>query len=289
MKKKLTWFDVLNVIFMIVLMVVTLYPFWYMASVSLSNELSVMRGEVSFWPVGFTTQWYERVIADERIATGYRNTIFYTVVGTVISLVITSMGAFALSQKRMIFRKVFMMAIVFTILFGGGMIPSFLVVKEIGILNTPWAMILPGAISTFNLLVFRTFFQDLPEELFDAGRIDGLHDLGLFARIVVPLSKPVYAAIGLFAAVGLWNNFYNAILYLRSPELFPLMLILRDLIIEGKLGDELASQSSAGGDMVATDALEFATIISSTLPILLLYPFLQKYFVKGVLLGSVKG
>lgn len=289
MKKKLTWFDALNVVFMILLMVVTLYPFWYMASVSLSDELSVMRGEVSFWPVGFTTQWYEMVMADERIGTGYRNTIFYTVVGTAISLVITSMGAFALSQKRMVLRKTFMMAIVFTILFGGGMIPSFLVVKEIGILNTPWAMILPGAISTFNLLVFRTFFQELPEELFDAGRIDGLNDLGLFARIIVPLSKPVYAAIGLFAAVGLWNNFYNAILYLRSPELFPLMLILRDLIIQGQLGDEMASQSAVGGDMVVTDALEFATIIASTLPILLLYPFLQKYFVKGVLLGSVKG
>lgn len=289
MKRKLTWFDALNVVFMILLMVITLYPFWYMASVSLSDELSVMRGEVAFWPVGFTTQWYEMVIADDRIATGYRNTVFYTVVGTLISLIITSMGAFALSQKRMVLRKTFMMAIVFTILFGGGMIPSFLVVKEIGILNTPWAMILPGAISTFNLLVFRTFFQELPEELFDAGRIDGLNDIGLFTRIIVPLSKPVYAAIGLFAAVGLWNNFYNAILYLRNPELFPLMLILRDLIIEGKLNDEMASQSSVGGDMVATDALEFATIIVSTLPILLLYPFLQKYFVKGVLLGSVKG
>ena len=289
MKPKVGVFDVVNVLFMILLMIVTIYPFWYMISVSFSSELSIMRGEVSLWPVGMTTEWYEIVFADKRIGTGYRNTILYTVAGTIISLIITSMGAFALSQKKMLFRKSFMMAIVFTILFGGGMIPSFLVVKEIGILNTPWAMILPGVVSTFNLLVFRTFFQGLPEELFDSGKIDGLNDIGLYFRIVVPLSKPVFAAIGLFVAVGVWNNFYSAILYLRNPDLFPLTLVLRDLIIQGQLDRDVASQTAAGGDMVITDALKFATIIVSTLPILVLYPFLQKYFVKGVLLGSVKG
>lgn len=289
MKQKIGAFDVVNVIFMLVLMVVTLYPFWYMMSVSLSDELNIMKGAVSFWPKGLTMEWYNQVFQDARIGTGYRNTVLFTGVGTIIALIITSMGAFALSQKKMLFRKTFMLAIVFTILFSGGMIPSFLVVKELGILDTMWAMVLPGAISTFNLLVFRTFFEELPEELYDAGRIDGLNDIGLFARIVVPLSKPVYAAIGLFAAVGLWNNFYSAILYLRSPELFPLTMILRDLIIRGTIDLDAASSATAGGDMVVTDALKFATIIVSTLPILLLYPFLQKYFVKGVLLGSVKG
>ncbi len=289
MKNKISVFDVANVIFMILLIIVTLYPFWYMVSVSLSNELAIMKGEVSLWPVGFTTEWYETVFADKRVGSGYRNTIYYTVVGTVLSLIITSMGAFALSQRKMLFRKTFMMAIVFTILFSGGMIPSFLVVKGVGILNTTWAMILPGVVSTFNLIVFRTFFQGLPEELFDSGKIDGLNDIGLFTRIVVPLSKPVFAAIGLFVAVAMWNNFYSAILYLRNPDLFPLTLVLRDLIIQGQLDRDVASQTAAGGDLVITDALKFATIIVSTLPILLLYPFLQKYFVKGVLLGSVKG
>ena len=289
MKRKIGTFDVVNVIIMLVLLVVTLYPFWYMISVSLSDELSIMRGEVSLWPKGLTLEWYDQVFQDDRIGIGYKNTVLFTVVGTIIALIITSMGAFALSQKKMLFRKTFMLAIVFTILFSGGMIPSFLVVKELGILNTMWAMVLPGALSSFNLLVFRTFFEGLPEELYDSGRIDGLNDIGLFTRIVVPLSKPVYAAIGLFAAVGLWNNFYSAILYLRSPELFPLTMILRDLIIRGTIDLDAASRASAGEDMVVTDALKFATIIVSTLPILMLYPFLQKYFVKGVLLGSVKG
>ncbi|MHA6484996.1 carbohydrate ABC transporter permease [Paenibacillus sp. strain BS8-2] len=289
MKKKISIFDVVNVIIMLVVVVVTLYPFWYMISVSLSGELAVMQGKVSLWPVDFTLGWYETVFADPRIGTGYRNTLLYAVLGTAITLMATSMGAFALSQKRMIFRKGILLAIVFTILFGGGMIPSFLVIKEIGILNTIWAMVLPGAVGTFNLLVFRTFFEGLPEELYDSGRIDGLNDLGLFFRIVMPLSKAVYAAIGLFAAVGIWNNFYSAILYLRNPDLFPLTMILRDLIIKGTLATEMAVQASVGGDLVTTDALKFATIMATTLPILLLYPFLQKYFVKGVMLGSVKG
>ncbi|WP_168121487.1 carbohydrate ABC transporter permease [Paenibacillus sp. HB172176] len=289
MKKKIGAFDFMNVAVMIGLMAATVYPFWYMISVSLSGELAIMQGKVSFWPVNLTTGWYETVFHDPRIGTGYRNTVIYTVLGTIISLIVTSSGAFALSQRKLVHRRAFMMAIVFTILFSGGMIPSFLVVKELGLLNTVWAMVLPGSVSAFNLLVFRTFFEELPEELFDAGRIDGLQDIGLFFRIVVPLSKPVYAAIGLFAAVGLWNNFYSGILYLRNPELFPLTMILRDLIIAGQLDSEMAAQSSAGGDLVTTDALKFATIIVSTLPILMLYPFLQKYFVKGVMLGSVKG
>ncbi|QNK60136.1 carbohydrate ABC transporter permease [Paenibacillus sp. PAMC21692] len=289
MRNKTGLFDIVNIILMLGLIAVTLYPFWYMISVSLSGELSVMQGKVNFWPVDFTLGWYKTVFNDPRIGIGYRNTIMYAAVGTAIALMATSMGAFALSQKRMIFRKGIMLAIVFTILFGGGMIPSFLVVKELGILNTMWAMVLPGAVGTFNLLVFRTFFEGLPEELYDSGRIDGLNDIGLFFRIVMPLSKAVYAAIGLFSAVGIWNNFYSAIIYLRNPDLFPLTMILRDLIIKGTLDAEMAVQSTVGGDLVTTDALKFATIMATTLPILFLYPFLQKYFVKGVMLGSVKG
>ncbi|WP_168121504.1 carbohydrate ABC transporter permease [Paenibacillus sp. HB172176] len=289
MKRKTGPFDIANIMIMLVLVLVTAYPFWYMITVSFSSDIFVMRNEVSWWPKGFTLEWYQTVFKDDRIGTGYKNTVLYTAVGTVISLIITSMGAFAMSQKRMILRKPLMLLIVFTILFSGGMIPSFLVVKELHMLDSIWAMVLPGAVSTFNLLVFRTFFEGLPEELYDSGRIDGLHDIGLFFRIVMPLSKPVYAAIGLFEAVGLWNNFFKAILYLRSPEHFPLTIILRDLIIKGKIDEQMMSQAAAGGEIVVSDALKFATILVSTLPILLLYPFLQKYFVKGVLLGSVKG
>ncbi|WP_127588320.1 carbohydrate ABC transporter permease [Paenibacillus koleovorans] len=289
MRKKIEVFDVVNVVLMIGLMAVTLYPFWYMMVVSVSGEFHVLRNDVLLWPKGFTMEWYKIVLEDKKVITGYRNTVFYTVLGTFIALVVTSMGAFALSQKRMPLRKPLMLAIVFTILFGGGMIPSYLVAREIGILDTIWAMVLPGAVSTFNLLVFRAFFEGLPEELYEAGRMDGLNDIGLFARIVVPLSSPVYAAIGLFVAVGLWNEFYRAILYIRNPDLYPLMMVLQNLIVRGAQASQMASQASSGGDLVVSNALRFATIIFATLPILVLYPFLQKYFVKGVLLGSVKG
>lgn len=289
MKKKSGVFDFVNVLMMIGLMAITLYPFWYMISVSLSGDYFLIRNEVTLWPKGFTTQWYEMVINDGRIIKGYRNTIMYTVLGTSIALSITSMAAFALSQKKMMYRKQIMMLIIFTILFSGGMIPMFLVAKYVGILDSIWAMVLPGAVSTFHLLVFRTFFQQLPEEIFDSGRIDGLKDIGLFFRIVLPLSKPVFAAIALFEAVAMWNNFFKPILYLRTPDLFPLSMVLRELVIEGMLEKELAGQANAGGDVVQSNGLKFATVVFSTLPILLLYPFLQKYFVKGMLLGSVKG
>ncbi|WP_135554724.1 carbohydrate ABC transporter permease [Paenibacillus cymbidii] len=282
-------FTVVNSLFMLVLVFVMLYPFVYMINVSLSSELYVMKNQVSFWPKGWTWSWYRIVLHDSRLGIGYRNTIVYTALGTFISLAATSMGAYALSRRRMVLRKSLTLAIVFTILFSGGMIPSYLVAKELGILNSIWAMVLPGAVSAYNLLIFRAFFEGLPEELFDAGQIDGLHDMSLFARIVVPLSKPVYAAIGLFVAVGIWNNFYNALIYLRDANLFPLQSVLRDLVISGSLANEAVSRSATRGETNVVVSIKYATIIVSTLPILLLYPFLQKYFVKGVLIGSVKG
>ncbi|WP_168120016.1 carbohydrate ABC transporter permease [Paenibacillus sp. HB172176] len=288
MRKRVTGFGMANAAFMTGLMLITIYPFWYMLNISFSSEFYVIRNEVWFWPRGFTLMWYKEVFLDGRIGAGYRNTIAYTAVGTVLSLIITSLGAFALSQQKMMFRKPLLLAIVFTILFSGGMIPSFLVAKQVGILDSIWSIVLPGAVSTFHLLVFRTFFQSIPEPLYDAGKVDGLQDFGLFIRIVVPLSKPVYAAIGLFQAVALWNDFYKPILYLKSPDKFPLTIVMRDLIIQGTLSARPGAQSAADASMLLSDSLKFATIMASTLPILLLYPFLQKYFVKGVLLGSVK-
>lgn len=287
MKNKLDAFTIFNTLLMLLLVFVTLYPFLYLINVSLSSQVYVMQNAVSFWPKGFTLEWYQIVFKDNRIAIGYRNTIVYTVVGTFISLAATSAGAFALSQRHMFLRRTFTLGLVFTILFSGGMIPSYLVIKELGMLNTIWAMVLPGAVSVYNLLIFRSFFEGLPEELFDAGRMDGLNDFSLFTRIVLPLSKPVLAAIGLFVAVGIWNNYYNALIYLRDANLHPLQTILRELVISGALANEMLAQSSRGQVTVVT-SLKYATILVSTLPILLLYPFLQKHFVKGVLIGSVK-
>ncbi len=289
MKKKIDAFDIINVFIMCLIIFVTLYPFLYMINVSLSSQKYVMQNAVSFWPKGFTLQWYRMVFNDARIGIGYRNTVMYTVLGTFISLSVTSAAAFALSRPNMIFKRYINLAMVFTILFGGGMIPSYLVVKGLGIVNTIWGFILPGIVSTFHLMVFRTSFEGLPQDLFDSGKVDGLQDLGMFFYIAVPLSKATYAAIGLFVAVGIWNNYYNALIYLRDSNLFPLQSVLRDLLISGTLASEASSRSVSRGEETVVTSLKYATIMVSTLPILCVYPFLQKYFVKGVLIGSVKG
>lgn len=285
--QKLNTFDVINVLLMLILVASILYPFLYIASVSLSGDLAVYRGEVSFYPVDFTLKNYEKVFQDERIYIGYKNTIMNTAVGSIIALIATSAGAFALSQKKMVLRRFFTMAIIFTIMFGGGMIPMYLVAKELGILDSVWAIVLPGAVSAFNLIIFRTFFQQLPEELFEAARLDGLTDLGIFFRIAVPLSKAVFAAVGLFVGVGLWNEYFKVAIYIRDPDLFPLSAVLRELIIKDTLAKEMASEAGGGGFEVI-QSMQYAVLMVATVPILFAYPFLQKYFVKGVLIGSVK-
>lgn len=280
--------NLIIVLCLLAVVVATVYPFVYMTAVSLSKDVYVMKGEVSLWPKGLNFKMYEIVLSDPRIGSAYVNTILYTVAATVLSLALTTAGAYAISKKEMMFHKTFTMMIVFTMFFHGGMIPTFLVVKSLGIVDTIWGMILPTAISTWNLIIMRTFFQGLPKELEEAGRIDGLNDLGIFFRIVLPLSKASLATIGLFYAVGMWNNFYSALLYLRTPDLFPLQVVLRNIVLAGQVAS--SDVTSVGGDsLVVEESLKFATIIVSTVPILLLYPFLQKYFVKGVMIGSVKG
>ena len=286
--KKISIFNIVNVIILLGVVVATLYPFIYMISVSLSKDIYVLRGEVWLWPKGFNLEMYKLVLNDPRILTAYTNTILYTVTGTLIALAVTSVGAYAISKKEMVFQKFFMMLIVFTMFFSGGMIPTFLIVKNMGMMDTLWAMVLPGAVSTWNLIIMRTFFRGIPIELEESGRIDGLTDFGIFLRIVLPLSKAVLATIGLFCAVGIWNNFYQALLYLRDSDLYPLQVVLRNIVLAGQVNN--SDVTSVGGDnLIVEESLKFATIIVSTLPILLVYPFLQKYFVKGVMIGSVKG
>ncbi|TVY08577.1 carbohydrate ABC transporter permease [Paenibacillus cremeus] len=286
--KKWSLANVLIVICLLLVVAATLYPFLYMIAVSLSKDIYVMRGEIGLWPKGLNFDMYKLVLKDPRIGSAYVNTIVYTVVSTVLSLIITAMGAYAISKKHMLFHQTFTLMIVFTMFFSGGMIPTFLVVKQVGIVDTIWGMILPTAVSTWNLIIMRTFFSNIPKELEEAGRIDGLNDIGIFVRLVLPLSKASLATIGLFYAVGMWNNFYSALLYLRKAELFPLQVVLRNIVLAGQIVN--GDVSSVGGDsLIVEESLKFATIIVSTVPILLLYPFLQKYFVKGVTIGSVKG
>ncbi|OAK67892.1 carbohydrate ABC transporter permease [Lederbergia galactosidilytica] len=283
-RRKITTFTIVNVIILLGVALVTIYPFLHMIAVSLSGDVHVMRGDVNLIPKDLTLKNYVHVLSDSRIGTGYLNTLIYVTLGTVISLIITAMGAYALSKKRMIFRKGFMLMIVFTILFSGGMIPTFLIVKNLGLMDTVWAMVLPAAVSTWNLIIMRTFFSaTIPSELEESAKIDGLNDIGIFIRIVLPLSKPVLATIGLFYAVGIWNNFMLPLLYLRDNALYPLQIILRNMV----LVEEMASVSGTDA-VVIQESIQYATILVSTLPILLLYPFLQKYFVKGVMIGSLK-
>lgn len=287
MKPKWNWFDALNALILSGIVLACLYPFVYMLAVSLSDSASIASGEVWLWPKGFNLDMYQYVFEDGRVLKGYKNTLIYVISGTAISLIVTALGAYALSKTKMVMGKPILMLIVFTMFFNGGMIPTFLVVKELGFVNTIWGMVLPGAVGTWNLLIMRTFFIGMPQELEESGKIDGLSEIGIFFRIVLPLSKPVLATIGLYYAVGMWNNFMGPLLYLRDADMQPLQVILRNIVLSGQL---TGTDGPVVGDIVVVeDGLKFATIMVSTLPILLVYPFIQKYFVKGALIGSVKG
>lgn len=285
---RISWFNIVSTFFLLIVVVITLYPFLHMLAVSLSSDVNVIKNTVSFWPKGFNVKMYELVLGDPKIWTAYKNTIIYTVLGTLISLVVTSTGAYALSRRDMALRKTFTMLIVITMFFSGGMIPTFLVVRSLDMVDTVWGMVLPGAVSTWNLILMRTFFSGIPKELEESGRIDGLNDIGIFLRIIVPLSKASFATIALFYAVGMWNNFIYPLLYLRTPDLFPLQVLLRNLVLAGSASS--GDVTGIGGDnQVVEESLKYATIMVSTLPILTVYPFVQKYFVKGAMIGAVKG
>ncbi len=287
MKWKWNWFDVLNALILLGVVTACLYPFIYMLAVSLSDSAAIASGTVWLWPKGFNLDMYRYVFEDGRVLKGYQNTLIYVVLGTAISLMVTALGAYSLSKTKLVMGKPILMLIVFTMFFNGGMIPTFLVVKELGFVNTVWGMVLPGAVGTWNLLIMRTFFMGMPQELEESGKIDGLSEVGIFFRIVLPLSKPVLATIGLYYAVGMWNNFMGPLLYLRDADMQPLQVILRNIVLSGQF---TGTDGPVVGDIVVVeDGLKFATIMVSTVPILLVYPFIQKYFVKGALIGSVKG
>lgn len=288
MKRNISLFPWINGFFLLVLAFVTLFPFVHMLAISLSKNVYVLQGEVSWFPKGFNLSMYELVLNDPRIQRGYWNTFVYVTLGTAISLIVTSLGAYSLAKKTMLFHKGFTLMIIFTMFFSGGMIPTFLMVKELGVMDTVWGIVLPGAVSTWNLLIMRTFFTGIPPELEESGKIDGLTDFGVYMRIVLPTSQAVFATIGLFYAVGLWNNFLLPLLYLRNPNLFPLQVVLRNIVLAGQMNQ--ADAASIGADnLIVEESLKYATIMVSTIPILLVYPFLQKYFVKGVMIGAVKG
>lgn len=285
-RKKITPLDVVLYLFMFVVLAAILVPMLHMIAVSFSSDVYVLKGKVGLWPKQFTTQMYQYVFEDERIFRSYGNTIFYTVLGTALSLTVTAMGAYALSKNRIIFHKFFSLMIVFTMFFSGGMIPTYLVIKSYGLLDTIWAVILPGLVSTWNFIVMRSFFDAYPTEIEESGKIDGLNEAGIFFHLVLPTSKPVMATIGLYYAVGLWNAYFTPFIYLNKPSLYPLQLILHEILSTGSNNNKVVG---VGDVMVVDESLKYATVLVAIAPIMAVYPFLQKYFVKGVMVGAVKG
>lgn len=264
-----------------------LIPLLHIIAGSFSDPMALLRGEVSLLPKGFTLDMYAKVFKDSDIWNGYWNTIVYTVVGTCISVALTACGAYPLSRKDFFGRNVIMGLFAFTMFFTGGMIPTYLLVKQLGMLNTIWALVLPSAVSTYNLIIMRTFFQTtIPNELVESASLDGCNDLGVFFRIVIPLAAPIFAVMVLFYGVAQWNSWFPALLYISDRELYPLQMVLREVLIQS----DISNMAGSSGDVeIIGDGLKYATMVVATLPIMCLYPFLQKYFVKGVMIGAVKG
>lgn len=267
-----------------VIAVSIVFPLLYVVSVSLTPYSEVLKnGGFAIIPRNINFEAYGAFLKDHKIPQAYRITIFLTVVGTLVNLVMTALMAYPLSKKNLPFRKVLLMTILFTMLFGGGMIPTYLVVKATGLLNTVWAMIIPGSVATFYLLIMKTFFENLPESLDEAAKIDGASELRILWQIVLPLSMPIMATVGLFYAVGHWNEFFNAIIYVSDSSLHPLQVTLRGILKQTEM-PELDFEK-----VLPTQSLQMAAVVLSTLPIVVVYPFIQKYFTQGAMLGSVKG
>lgn len=279
-------FRVVNTIVLLGVVVVTLYPFLTIVARSLSEEAYIIAGEVTVVPRGFDLTAYKLLMSDAMFWTNYRNTVVYTVVATLISIVLTTCYAYVLSKPQLKGRGVLIGVALFTMFFSGGLIPNYVLVTSLGMKNTIWAVVIPNAISVFNLLVMKAFFESLPSDLEEAAAVDGLNTYGILRRIVLPLSKAIIATMVLFYAVSFWNSWFTAFLYLDRQDLLPVTVYLRNLIA----GATSAESAAADADKVqAAATLQAVTIVLTTLPILAIYPFVQRYFVRGVMLGAVKG
>jgi len=281
-------FDIFNILLLTLASFAFLYPLWFVLISSVSSATALAAGEVTLWPQGLNFTAYERVFSDPKVWDSYGNTLIYVGLGTLINLTLTTLGAYPLSRRDLRGRGIFMMFIVFTMFFSGGLIPEYLNVRDLGLYDSRWAILIPGAISAYNLIVMRTFFQStIPHELIESGKLDGANEYRILWSVVLPLSMPVIAVMTLFYAVAHWNSWFSALIYLQNRDLYPLQLILREILISSQTNDMLGGVGS--GDVAAiSETIKYAMIVVSTLPILVIYPFLQKYFAKGVMLGGVK-
>lgn len=278
-------FQVINTIVMIFVIFITLYPFIYLVAQSFSSDAAASAGKVTFYPIGFNLNTYKYILKDNQFFRYYGNTIFYTVVGTFISVACTALIAYPLSKPRLRLNKVLTPLVVFTMYFAGGMIPNYIVITQwLGLQDSMWSIILPNAISTFNLLVMKSFFAGLPEELEEAAAIDGMNTYQIFLKIIIPLSKPIIATMCLFYMVTMWNEWFTPMLYLDSKDKWPVALYVRQLV-EGANNTEIGSSDASS--VQAT--VKSATMVLTSIPIICVYPFVQKYFVQGMTIGAVKG
>lgn len=280
-------FDWCNVVFMLLLAFIMLYPMYNILVVSISSAEYIYRGEVNFIPKGINFDAYKMVFENESIWVSFKNSVVYTVVGTAINVVCSAMCAYPLSRKDFYGRGFFTFFVALTMFISGGMIPSYLVVNQLRLINTIWAIVLPGAISTYNMIIMRTFFQNIPTSLTESAYLDGANDIQILFKVILPLSMPIIATMTLFYAVGHWNSYFQAMIYLNSKSKFPLQVLLREIIVAGNMAEESADLS-ANMQIIAIN-FKYAVIIITIVPILVVYPFLQKYFTKGVMIGAIKG
>ncbi|THF77776.1 carbohydrate ABC transporter permease [Cohnella fermenti] len=281
-------FDILNYAFMLALVVVMVYPLLNVISLSLSDPDYIALGEVSWWPKGFNTKGYEIILSKPQLYISYRNTLLYASVGTLLTLLLTSLTAYPLTVADFPLKKFITIFLAITMFFGGGMIPTYLLMKELHLLNTFWIMVIPGSVGAFNVFIYRSFFQNIPSELRESALMDGAGDITILFRIYLPLSKALLATFALFSIVAFWNEWFNALIYLKNESKYPLQMFLRSLIVDD------GSASSQYRNLLVNNEVNpknivMAAIVIALAPILCIYPFVQKHFVKGAMVGSIKG
>lgn len=289
---------IVNTLILLLICVIMLYPMYFTVIASVSEPVDVATGQVTFWPKGFTLDGYKEVFKQDQIWVGYRNTIIYTVLGTLLSLVMTIPAAYALSKKKMRFRDGFSIFFAFTMFFSGGLLPTYLLVRNLNLVNKWYTIIILGAFSVSNMVIARTYFQiNIPDVLYEASELDGANQLQQFFRIALPLAKPIIAVIALYYAIGRWNDYFTAAIYLSEADYYPLQLVLRDILINNQLSIGALDTSGMSAEQLLyitrkaymAEAMKYSIIFIASLPMLIIYPFIQKYFVKGALVGSVKG
>lgn len=269
-----------------------MYPLYFILIASISDPIAVNSGKVMFWPMKVTFEGYKKILGYREIWTGYRNTLFYTVLGTAINVSLTITAAYALSRKNLPARGIITALIMFTMIFNGGMIPRFLIIKKLNLPDTIWSMVLPNAVGVWNLMIAKSFIEiSIPKELFEAASIDGCSNTKVFFRIVLPLSKAIIAVLLLFYAIGHWNAYFDALLFIRKKQLYPLQLVLREILIQNEVSsmDVVGDAETVAAQQRVSELIKYGAILISSVPPLIIYPFVQKYFTKGVMIGAIKG